>query len=179
VELSEETTETTDTADTVEENPDTTGANTVTTAPSTDKRAEFEARKTELLQGSVLDLQKEYTPPVAYEPKEKTADDFRTSDDAQQAFLREEIDEDTFSQVVSKLGKPSNRSADYRDRADLAYQRELPKWAFQPPQEVGPKVQEMLELMEIEQEEREYAQQLPAGEDSSPYAGNETRPNPM
>lgn len=144
-----------------------------------DKLKELEVRKLTLpSQGAVAELEKEYTPPVAYEPKEKTADDFRTSDDAQQAFLREEIDEDVFSQVVSKLGKPSNRTSDYRDRADLGFQRELPKWAFQTPRDIGPKVQELVEVMAIEEDERKYAQQLEQRQDP-PYKEQQTLPHPM
>lgn len=176
--LDTENTETTETTDTVEPEENTDSKETV--AQLADKAKELEVRKLTLpSQGAVADLEAEYSPPVAYQPREKTADDFRTSDDAQQAYLREEIDEDVFSQVVSKLGKPSNRTEDSRDRADLGFERELPKWVFQTPRDSGPKVSEMLEVMAIEEEEKEVNRELELKGPESPYRENETVPNPM
>ena len=187
MELANQTeTDTTDTStdtteeEVVEEHPETVEGNSVSQASElADKAKEIEIRKLTLpTQGAVAELQEQYNPPTAYEPEDKTASSFKTADDAQMAYLREEIDEDVFSQVVSRLGKPSNKSEDDPNRMDLGFSRQLPKWAFPVPTNVSPSVEEMLEVMAIEQEERDNATQLEAVQDP-PYKDQQTLPNPM
>ena len=94
-------------------------------------------------------------PSVSTEEEDLEAKDFRTSDDAQLAFLRGQIDEDTFAAVVGRYGKPNNPPYNRRMEVQGAYENELPKWAFDAPEGLGLDVHERIEAVEKKAEERE------------------------
>jgi len=100
----------------------------------------------------------EYVPPGGSgKTPDITLADIRTADDAQVMFLREEIDEELFSQAVNKFGRPSNGPENNPNRPDLAYERDLPKWAFNPPASIGPSIKERVKAAEDKDKERKEA----------------------
>lgn len=141
-----------------------------TTSTSTTSKS-----STSTTESSVDKMLAEYVPPAGSAEEVKlTAADFKTSDDAQIAFLEERIDEDVFAQVVNKYGKPSNRSEVSRDRLDRSYERDLPKWAFDPPEGAGLTVKEQIAALEAEQKEAEEAAKEETDTSSTTPPGSST-----
>lgn len=113
------------------------------------------------------------------EEEDLKASDFRTSDDAQIAFLQGRIDEDTFARVVGRYGKPNNPPYARHAEVDGAYENQLPKWAFTAPEGLGLTVQERIDVANKKAEERENQEPgmvrtetgevVPAGELGTPY----------
>ena len=90
----------------------------------------------------------DYVPPEA---KVSDEDDqwlitvVRTSDNAQQLFLDEKIDEGQLAKAVARFGKPANPS-EVINRPDASYRRKLPRWVFSPPEGLGFPLEERLKI---------------------------------